>query len=185
MGSNLTTFRNNAKIPDNSPLLYRPITIMKEHFASFKAICDNFFLDLKEFEQIFGVGEPSFIIWDSDKNGVIDALELFAGLICFSTAKFEDKIRFLFEIFDLNEADVLCPVDIEFILFSSLSSAFKIYGIKKVVEVEEIAAFIGNKYSDPEAQINISNLIKFARENKEILEFFEIIDSHNKLTKPK
>ena len=33
--------------------------------------------------------------------GLIDALEIFAGLIIFSDSKAEDKIRFLFDLFDL------------------------------------------------------------------------------------
>jgi hypothetical protein len=47
---------------------------------------------LREFEQIFGKDE-GFAIWDEDRNGLIDALELFSGLILFSEDKFEDKIR--------------------------------------------------------------------------------------------
>lgn len=33
------------------------------------------------------------MIWDTDNNGLIDALELFSGLILFSESKFEEKIR--------------------------------------------------------------------------------------------
>ena len=35
--------------------------------------------------------------------GLIDALEIFSGLIMFAEAKAEDKIRFLFDLFDFNE----------------------------------------------------------------------------------
>jgi microtubule-associated protein-like 5 len=34
---------------------------------------------------------------------LIDALEIFSGLIMFAEAKAEDKIRFLFDLFDFNE----------------------------------------------------------------------------------
>ena len=66
-------------------------------------MCDDFSIDLTEFDQIFEQGKDSFDIWDEDNNGLIDALELFCGLILFSDSKFEDKIRFLFDLFDFNE----------------------------------------------------------------------------------
>ena len=66
---------------------------LRDYHGSFKAICENFSLDLTEFEQIFGSNESSFVIWDTDDNGLIDALELFSGLILFADAKFEDRIR--------------------------------------------------------------------------------------------
>jgi len=66
---------------------------LREYHASFKSICDNFSVDLTEFEQIFSTNETSFAIWDTDDNGYIDALELFSGLVVFAESKFEDKIR--------------------------------------------------------------------------------------------
>jgi hypothetical protein len=111
---------------------------LREFFGSFKSVCDNFFIDLTEFEQIFGASESSFVVWDVDKNGLIDALELFSGLILFSDSKFEDKIRFLFDVLDLNELNSLAPIDLEFMIYSCLSSTFKIFGIKQEVNVEEI-----------------------------------------------
>ncbi len=66
---------------------------LREYHGSFKSVCDIFSIDLTEFEQIFGANEDSFQIWDTDNNGLIDALELFSGLILFAEAKFEEKIR--------------------------------------------------------------------------------------------
>ncbi len=131
----MTTLKNHTKNPDDFPLLNKTLTDLKENFGSFKAICENFFMDLIEFEHIFGVSESSFVIWDTDKNGLIDALELFAGLVVFSDSKFEDKIRFLFEIFDLNEINIIGSVDLEFMIASVLSSTFKIYEIKNEIYV--------------------------------------------------
>jgi len=50
-------------------------------------------LDLSDFEEIFAVDKDSFAIWDTDGTELIDALELFSGLVIFSDSKFEDKIR--------------------------------------------------------------------------------------------
>jgi hypothetical protein len=49
-------------------------------YLTIKEILNKFLLD-------------TFNIWDTDGNGLIDALELFSGLIIFSDAKFEEKIR--------------------------------------------------------------------------------------------
>lgn len=66
---------------------------VRDFHASFKSICDNFSMDLSEFEHIFGSGESAFVIWDTDNNGLIDSLELFSGITLFSDTKIEDKIR--------------------------------------------------------------------------------------------
>ena len=52
--------------------------------ASFKSICESFALDLSHFQKIFNVDENHFVIWDTDNNGLIDALELFSGIAIFS-----------------------------------------------------------------------------------------------------
>ena len=66
---------------------------LREYHGSFKSVCDTFSIDPTEFDQIFSAGEDVFNIWDKDNNKLIDALELFSGLILFSDAKFEEKIR--------------------------------------------------------------------------------------------
>ena len=40
--------------------------------------------------------------------GCINAIEMFAGLIIFSQASYEEKVKFLYELFDLNEEGFLC-----------------------------------------------------------------------------
>lgn len=77
---------------------------IRELHGGFKSICDNFAINLTEFETIFTSNESTFAIWDTDNNGtsnlhilyflgLIDALELFAGLITFADSKAEDKLR--------------------------------------------------------------------------------------------
>jgi hypothetical protein len=43
-------------------------------------------------------------------NRLINALELFSGLIIFAESKFEEKARFLFDLFDFNELNSLSLV---------------------------------------------------------------------------
>jgi microtubule-associated protein-like 5 len=50
-------------------------------------------MNLTEFETIFSSNEVTFAIWDTDNNGLVDAMEVFAGLIIFADSRAEDKIR--------------------------------------------------------------------------------------------
>jgi hypothetical protein len=174
MGSNLTNIANSTHQKDNSPLLNITLSKLREFFGSFKSVCDNFSIDLIEFEQIFGANESSFVVWDVDKNGLIDALELFSGLILFSDSKFDDKIRFLFDLFDLNELNSLSPIDIEFMIYSSIGSTYKIFGVKQEVNVEEISKFVEDNFTQ-HLRFNITELIKFAWNNPQVQQFFSII----------
>ena len=69
---------------------------IREYHGSFKSICENFSISMNEYEQIFGMEneDESFKIWDTNDDQLIDALELFSGLILFSESKkVEEKIR--------------------------------------------------------------------------------------------
>jgi len=66
---------------------------LREFHGSFKSVCDNFSIDESEFSHIFNCDYNVFKLWDTDENGLIDALEIFSGLILFTTAKFDDKVR--------------------------------------------------------------------------------------------
>jgi microtubule-associated protein-like 5 len=85
------------------PLINRGISNIRELHGGFKSVCDNFAMNLTEFETVFNSNEKIFAVWDTDNNGLIDALELFAGLITFADSKAEDKLRFLFDLYDFNE----------------------------------------------------------------------------------
>jgi hypothetical protein len=82
-------------------------------------------------------------------------LELFSGLIIFSDGKFEDKLRFLFDIFDFNELNSLSIIDLEFMMISCCNATFKIYGIDSEVNEEEISDFLSKHFND-DSRVNIS-----------------------------
>jgi len=82
------------------------------------------------------------VIWDTDNNGLIDALELFSGMALFADAKIDDKIRFLFDLFDLNELDSLSSIDFEFMIYSCLNATFKIYSINNDINTDTILNFV-------------------------------------------
>jgi microtubule-associated protein-like 5 len=70
-------------------------------------------------------------MFDDDNNLLIDGLELFAGLILFTdNCKFEDKIKFIFDIYDFNDLNSLSKTDLEFLFISTCSACNKIMGVK-------------------------------------------------------
>ncbi len=96
MGSSLAMLRLNSSSSTPAkqcPILLCALGKLREYHGLFKNICNNFCLDSEEFGQIFGEGTSGFNIWDSDDNAVIDALDLFSGLILFGDSKAEEKIR--------------------------------------------------------------------------------------------
>jgi len=83
-----------------------------------------------EFDQLFSTTEEVFRIWDTDDNGLIDSLELLSGLIIFSDSQFDEKIKFLFDLFDFNELGHISFIDLEFMIICCANSTLKIYGIR-------------------------------------------------------
>jgi hypothetical protein len=71
MGKSLEKIQHNAYYRNSSSLLNIKLAKLRDFHASFKCICDNFSIDLNEFEHIFGVKET---FWDTDNNGLIDSL---------------------------------------------------------------------------------------------------------------
>lgn len=100
---------------------------------------------------------------------MINALELFSGLIIFAESKFEEKARFLFDLFDFNELNSLSlviiilnecvtfviQIDLEFLLLSCANASYKILQIAAEINEEEITEFLQNYFSE-DTRINIS-----------------------------
>ena len=80
--------------------------------------------------------------------GLIDALELFAGLIIFADSKAEDKIRFIFDLFDFNQMQTVSVIDLEFAIMCILMSTSKIFNIGSDVDETEITALIRSSFQE-------------------------------------
>lgn len=84
-----------------------------------------------QYSQIFGSNVNSFNVWDCNHVGKVDALEMFSGLVLFSNAHFEEKMQFLFEMFDLNEEGTLGYEAMHFMLVNCCNATYKIRRIGK------------------------------------------------------
>jgi hypothetical protein len=73
MGNFLKQVKQQREIKPNSPLLGLSLSKVRELHGSFKSVCDNFAINLTEYETIFNSNETSFSFWDTDNNGMTKA----------------------------------------------------------------------------------------------------------------
>ena len=74
--------------------------------------------------------ESTFWLWDTDSNGLVDALEIFSVLGLYAKALPEDWARFIFRLYDFNGNETMDSLEI-FFLISQLSQ-----GICKMHQLE-------------------------------------------------
>lgn len=67
----------------------------------------------------------------------------------------------LFDMFDFNETDKFALLDVEFMFYSCVSSAYKIFSIQGEVDVDEVADFVQGCFGKYHDAISISNLIQY------------------------
>lgn len=103
-----------------------------EYYSSYKSICEGYTINVSEYTHIFGPNELGFQVWDSRGRGRIDAIEMFTGLIVFSLVGFEQKVRFLFEVFDFNEEGRLYYENIALMLLNVCSATYKVLGMSGI-----------------------------------------------------
>ena len=103
MGTFLSSIDSSYELETDCPLINLSIAKIRELHGGFKSTCDNFAINLTEFQAITQSTIAAFEMFDTDKNGLIDAIEIFSGIIVFSDSGAEEKIRFLFDLYDFNE----------------------------------------------------------------------------------
>lgn len=142
MGNFLAQLEKEGKPKNSIPEL--SISKLRENHGSFKSICDTFAISSSEFNQIFtGPKEKQlWAIFDKEKSELIDALELFSGLILFARDNFDKKLRFLFDLFDFNELNSLSIIDLEFMIISCGNATYKLYGVEAEMNEEEVSQFL-------------------------------------------
>lgn len=69
MGNFLKQVKQQREIKPNSPLLALSLSKVRELHGCFKSVCDNFAINLTEYETIFSSNETAFSFWDTDNNG--------------------------------------------------------------------------------------------------------------------
>lgn len=103
---------------------------------------------------------------------MIDALQVFSSLIIFSsTDDFDEKVRFLFEIFDFNELNSLSLIDLEYMIICVANSTYKTLKMPdKEISEADVSQFLGQDFSEDQ-RINISALLKWCANKPEVSKF--------------
>lgn len=149
---------------------------LQEYYTNFRAICDTFTIDASQLKDIFP--HTAFLSTLSpfiSESGLIDGLELFAFLAIFCKDSFEEKTKFLFDIFDFNDLNSISVVDFEFLLSNVLGSVFKAFGLVKPINRNDLLKTINRKFNRF-SLINISHILSFALDNEEVTLFFDLIN---------
>jgi len=123
------------------------------------------------------MGERLFSVFDRDNSGAIDFQEFLTGMGLIYRGTVEEKKRFLFEMYDLDDDGVVTRAEL-FTMLSHIPSAFKILdasmeGRGQTAELRE----------DPQTQSRIRNIVDVAFKNKsedENLTFVEFTRVVNK-----
>ena len=110
-------------------------------------------------------------MFDTDHNGLIDAIEIFSGIIVFSDAAAEEKIRFLFDLYDFNEMQSLSLMELEFMLSSVLDATKKIFALTVDFSDAEIVQLVRKNFSEGE-RIPCADLLVWSAKNEEIRSYF-------------
>ena len=69
MGSYISTVASGNELKSAFPMLNLSLAKIRELHGGFKSICDNFAINLTEFETIFSSNQQVFRIFDTDRNG--------------------------------------------------------------------------------------------------------------------
>ncbi len=83
-------------------------------------------------------------------------------------------MRFIFDLFDLNELNSLSLVDIQYMIKCCVESSIRISGSHNEVIHDDIYKFV-TKSLKKDNRVNISQLIKFCCNSAEVNEFLTII----------
>ena len=69
MGQFLAAVGRQDQVSTQCSMIGLSLSKIRELHGSFKSICDNFAINLTEFETIFAQDEKSFSLFDTDSNG--------------------------------------------------------------------------------------------------------------------
>jgi len=95
-------------------------------------------------------------------------------VIIFSDARAEDKIRFLFDLFDYNGIQSVSLMDLQFCIMCVLISTCKLWLIKENIKEVEVFDLIRQSFSE-EDRITIAQILRWVAASDEVKSYFSIL----------
>ncbi|CAM9100029.1 unnamed protein product [Discosporangium mesarthrocarpum] len=180
-------------VPEVAHFANLPKSCIHDLWEAFNDVAEGFGLTQIEFREILqcslrdylGFSEKRlaelaqvvFDTFDDDRNHLIDALECLASLAILSGMSKDEKIRYVFGIYDFDESGVLSIDETILALRSTISGLSKLSGVDPPLEpeVESLAlmAFKNSVDQEEEANIDVDSFTKYCRNTPEIVSWLE------------
>jgi len=143
--------------PQARPFVNLPCQNIHEIWEAFNDIAEGFGLTKTEFQEILRVatkeytGHPDriilsqaealFVLFDDDKNSLVDSLEFLSATAIVSAMPMKKKLWFVFGVFDFDESGLLTVDEMILALRAAMSGLCKIAGVDKpsISEIDVVA----------------------------------------------
>eukprot|EP00752_Nemacystus_decipiens_P004400 g4020.t2 len=170
-----------------------PRACVLDLWEAFNDVAEGFGLTIIEFREILQcslkeylgctearlaeVADIVFRTFDDDKNDLIDALECLASLAIMSGMNTEQKIRYIFGIYDFDESGVLSVDETILALRSTISGLCKLCGLdpplESEIEVIALMAFRQSECEEEEANIDAASFTTFCLKTPEVTSWIQ------------
>jgi len=190
-----------ADLPKEFANFYNlPKNCVYELWEAFNDVAEGFGLSPIEFQEIVRVSIKDytclteeriddlslkfFYVFDTDENELVDSLEMLSAFAILSGMELEDKVRYIFGIYDFDESGLLTLDECILAMRATIGGLCKIAGISHPLEndIENIAVSAfptdenvpeGSMGEDGAGTINRDNFILFARRTSEIMSWLD------------
>jgi microtubule-associated protein-like 6 len=177
----------------NTPYAYAvPEAGIDNLWDAFNDVAEGFGLTVEEFLEIVRVSlkeftemtdkrldlasQKVFAVFDDDVNGLIDALEFLGAFAVLSGMSHEQKINFVFSIYDFDESGELSVDEMALALKSTITGLTKLSGVTVPLEadLENIAlqAFLGAD-EDGDQLISRDEFLLYCKNTPEVVSWIE------------
>mmetsp|Transcript_35886 Transcript_35886/g.43216 ORF Transcript_35886/g.43216 Transcript_35886/m.43216 type:complete len:2035 (-) Transcript_35886:445-6549(-) len=177
-----------------------PFMAIEEMWSAFNDIADGWGLNLQDFKAIcavlvtmLGYGRSTmdilsaklFKLYDTDENGLVDAIEFLSSIVAASGMSKKEKLLFIFKYFDFNNCDSLTVDEVTLAIRSALVGLNKLdVGDDKPptddhLETQVIQMWSGNDIS---SKITIEIAVNFCTKSPECMSWIDFYDNPQEST---
>lgn len=145
---------------------------------------DTFALKKQEFHFLLGKDLLNFYtvkdlfesVFDTDKNKLVDKLEVICAMCLLSSVGSQAKVEYFFETFDFSEKGYLTENEVSLLIRTVTDAAFKIDALLKKPEDDAIRRLVNDamNFSENNAELRKPDLIGFSATNHAVRAYLEM-----------